>query len=499
MLRRGLALLLSAIMGGGGAAQTPVIPSLSADLLAGQSPLPQSTPALAADDRSYPINLATALHLANATPLDVALAGAQVEIAAKQYDRAKLLWVPNLMVGGDYFRHDGGQQNFQGEIVRSSRSTAMAGFGPNIVLSFSDAVYAPLAARQELLARRSFQTATSNDVAMTVADVYFHVQQARAELAGALLTLEMATEVSRKAEKLAEGLTPPLEATRARVELARRKQSVTTAREQWRVASAELARILRLDAGVVVEPVEPPTLPITLISDYETAETLIPVALTNRPELAGQQAFVQATLARLKQEKIRPLVPSLTVRSVSTNPSGSLGYGTFGGGRGDKMDNFGSRFDIDAQLMWEFSALGFGNRARANERKAEHYAATLELFKTQDRIAAEVVTAHVQLRAAAERLRDAEPALKDAHDLVLKSVEGMGQTRRVGDVVVLIVRPQEVVAAIQALAQANSDFSKAIGDYNRGQFRLYRALGHPAANLSGAVVSQTGHVVQAGK
>jgi hypothetical protein len=43
------------------------------------------------------------------------------------------------------------------------------------------------------------------------------------------------------------------------------------------------------------------------------------------------------------------------------------------------------------------------------------------------------------------------------------------------------------VAAVQAVAQANADFAAAAADYNRAQFRLYRALGHPPAALRHAV------------
>ena len=89
--------------------------------------------------------------------------------------------------------------------------------------------------------------------------------------------------------------------------------------------------------------------------------------------------------------------------------------------------------------------------------------------------------------AAAERLNEAEPGLREAVELANRSLEGLGQTRRVGDAVVLVVRPQEAVAAVQALGQANADFFAAVADYNRAQFRLYRALGHPAQCLAGAV------------
>jgi outer membrane protein TolC len=139
------------------------------------------------------------------------------------------------------------------------------------------------------------------------------------------------------------------------------------------------------------------------------------------------------------------------------------------------------------QLLWEFQALGFGNRTRIDERRAEYEAATLELFRTQDRIAAEVVAAFARVRAAAERVNDAEPALREAVELVNKMTEGLGQTRRIGDALVLIVRPQEATAAVQAFAQASTDFFAAVADYNRAQFQLYRALGHPAQCLAGAV------------
>ena len=463
------------------------VPPLPAALASGKTPLGTTAPPLEPTDAPLPINLATAMRLGNARPLDVQIAGRQVMAAAAAYDRARLLWVPNLVLGVDYFAHTGLQQNFAGELPRSNRNTLMAGFGPNVVFAFSDAVYAPLAARQELRARQAAVQSSVNDSTLAVAEAYFAVQQARGDLAGSLAAETKAEELVRRTAQLAKGLAPPAEENRARVELGRRKVAVTSARERWRTSSAELARLLRLDPAAVVEPAEPPSLPVTVIDPAVGIDDLIPVALNSRPELAGNQAFVQATLARLKQEKIRPLVPSLAIRSVSTNPSGSLGYGTFGGGRNGDLKDFGGRFDIDVQLLWEFQALGFGNKARVAERRAEYEVATLDLFRTQDRIAAEVATRFAEVRSAAQRLNDAEPALKEAIELVQKNTEGLGQTRRIGDALTLVVRPQEAVAALQAFAQANTDFFAAVADYNRAQFRLYRALGHPAQCLAGAV------------
>jgi outer membrane protein TolC len=451
---------------------------------AASNPFPDGPPAPDPTDTPLPINLATALQLANARPLDVQIAAKQVEAAAARYDRARLLWVPSISTGVDYFRHAGRQQNFEGNLPESDRASFMAGVGPNVVFGFSDAFYGPLAARQELAARRADRQAAANDATRDVAEAYFSVQQARGELAVALAAVRQAEELTRKTAALAKGLAPPAEANRANAELGRRRQVVAAARERWRTSAAELARLLRLDPAAVVEPAEPPSLPVTVIDPSATVDDLIPVALGARPELAGGQALVQATLARLKTERLRPLVPSLAVRSVSTNPSGTLGYGVFGGGRNGDLRNFGGRFDIDVQLLWEFQALGLGNRARVGERRAEHEAATLELFRTQDRVAAEVAAGFARVRAAAERVNAAEPALREATELAAKTVEGLGQTRRTGDVLSLVVRPQEAVAAVQAYAQAGADFYAAVADYNRAQFGLYRALGHPAEYLA---------------
>src|SRR5205823_7082655 len=131
-----------------------------------------------------------------------------------------------------------------------------------------------------------------------------------------------ADALPRQVGALAGNLPPPMEAARARAERARRRQAATSARERWRTASAELARLVRLEPGLLVEPVEPPSLLVTLVHPAWTADELIPIALTNRPELAARQALVQATLQRLRQEKLRPLVPSILLRGASTNVTG---------------------------------------------------------------------------------------------------------------------------------------------------------------------------------
>jgi outer membrane protein TolC len=443
-------------------------------------------PGARGDQRVLPINFPTALQLANARAIDIAIASARIKVAVAQLERARVLWLPTIQSGIDYFRHDGRIQDVQGNLFDTEKSSFMAGLAPIAVFAISDAIYAPLAARQVVRARTSDLQAATNDSVLSAAEAYFNAQQARGELAGAEDAVRRGTDLLQRTEKLsspAVGIIPQVEVIRVRTELARRKQAAQSAYERWRTASADLIRVLRLDAAALVEPLEPPHLRVTLIEPSSIVDDLIPVALTNRPELFAQQALVQATLAQLRLEKIRPLVPSVLLRGASTNPAGTLAAGVFGGGQNERIGDFGARSDFDVQVLWELQNLGLGNRARVRERRAEHELSHLELFRIQDRVAAEVAQALAQLQSAATRVAEAETEVKDAIDSLEKNVEGMRQLKGAGNVVTFINRPQEVVAALQALAQAYNDYYGAVGDYNRSQFRLYRDLGYPGQYL----------------
>jgi outer membrane protein TolC len=485
-----LALLGAVGIAPGGAAQEPAPAPRPLCYPDCPPPVPVAAPAPTPCDRPLPINLPTALHLAGVRPLDVALASERIRVATAELERAEVLWLPTVYLGADYFRHDGQIQDVGGNVFTTSKSSLLVGAGPSAVFAVTDAVFAPLAQRQVVRAREAGLQAARNDSLLAVAEAYFSVQQARGELAGAADAARRTAEVVRRTRELAGGgeggILAEVDVVRARTEFARRDQALDTARERWRVASADVARVLRLDPGALVEPLESPHLRVTLVAAPASVDELIPVGLTNRPELAAQQALVQATLVRLRQERLRPLIPSVLLRGASTNPAGTLGGGYFGGGLNDDLTKFSARGDFDVQVLWELQNLGFGNKALVDARRAENQLSVLELFRLQDRVAAEVAQAYAQVRSAATRLGKAESGLKDAVESADKNFEGLGQTKTVlGKPIVLVIRPQEVVAAVQALAQAYDDYFAAVADYNRAQFRLYRALGQPAQLLAG--------------
>jgi outer membrane protein TolC len=445
--------------------------------------------------KPYPINLPTALHLAGVDPLDIALATERLRAASARLERARVLWLPTINVGVDYFRHDGRIQDVRGDLFDTSRSSLMAGVGPSLSFGVTDALYAPLAGRQVVRARQAdVQTARNNSL-FAVAEAYFNVQQARGEAGGAESAARLAAEQVRRVEQLAPGLVPTVEINRARTELARRRQQVEASLERWQTASAELNRLLRLDPTTVVEPQEQPHLQVALVDPSCDVDSLIPVGLQNRPELAAHQALVQATLVRLRQERIRPLVPSVILRGTGSATPG-LSTGTFGGGLNGYVGDFAARNSMDVQLLWELQNLGLGNRALVRERDAERRGALIELLRMQDRVAAEVAQALARVQRAGNRVKEAEDEVQNAAETAERNLQGLGQTRRVGEQVTLVFRPQEVVAAITALEQAYRGYYAAVGDGNRAQFALYRALGHPAAAVLDMMKASTKPVAE---
>ncbi len=451
------------------------------------NPVPKAAPVpgppLPAGARPLPINLAAALKLGNAQALDIAYAVQQERAAAAELAGAQVLWLPTLYLGTDYFRHDGPNQDTAGNIIKASRDQFMVGVGPSLVFSLSEAIFAPLAARQVVSARQAAVQVATNDTLLAVAQSYFTVEQARGELAGSLDALRQAEGLLRRVEELAPQIVPALEVTRARSDLRRRRQSAYLARDRWRQASADLVRVLNLDPVLVVDPVEPSQLQITLVSLAKPLDELVALAWINRPELAARQALVQASLEQLRQDRWRPLLPSVLLRGASTPVTGTLTAGWFGGGPNDEMGNFGMRQDWDLQVLWQLRNLGFGDRAVIRRREAENQAALIDFQRTRNLVAAQVAQALSLAQTAAGRVLDAEAELKDARLLVRQTLLSLRQTGRLGNVRQLLVRPQEAVAAIDALYQAYQDYFGAVADSNRAQFQLYRALGQPAQQL----------------
>jgi outer membrane protein TolC len=443
---------------------------------------------LTPDQPIHPIDLPSALRLAGARDLDVAIAKERVCQALAELQEARVLWLPSLFIGPNWIRHDGTAQVVEGPVRHISKSSLFLGgtaavgqgiTGPipaggpapvgglTTVLRFSDAIFTPLAARQVVEARRASVQAATNDALLGVAEAYFDLQESAGRLVISREAAANAEALSRVTASYARsGAGLEADYRRSLTELDRRRGEVEDSVGRLEVASAELIRRTRLDPRTMVAPVEPPESVIRMVGDGCALDGLVETGLRNRPELAEARAIVDATLVRLRQARLRPWIPSLALRYSG---------GGFGGGRNSFFGDFDGRSDADVNLFWEVQNLGLADRAIVRQRAAQQRAALLEVMKIQDRVAAEVVRAEKSRVAAARRMEEAARALPEALASLRLNLDSM----RRGAGLPGATRPIEVLQPIQALAQARTDYLNAVLDYNRAQFRLYHALGQP--------------------
>ena len=433
--------------------------------------------------RGLPINLPTAMRLANIRPLDIAAADAGVRQAAGLLTQARVLWVPNINGGVGYYHHDNANQNlFTAAPFVKSTNSLLVGGGPTLTVGAADAIFAPLAARRILGARVANVQAARNNSVFSVAQAYFGLQQARGRLDGAEATVARADRLLRLTRGLSPSLVAPLEINRAEAQALTLRLDLENARRDWRVASAQLAEVLLLDPIVLLEPLEPPFLQVTLIPSDEAPERLVPLALGNRPELFSQREVLGAARMNLRREQTRPFIPNVIVSSPGTVNAGYLGAGQFYGGSGSgPLHQGGSREDFTVAAVWQLQNGGLGNVGLIRQRRAEQDQAAIDLSRVRIRIVSEVSQALARLQTARARVPHATEGLRQAMESADKNFIGLSETARpAGELLNLIVRPQEVVAAIIQLEAAYQQYYGAVNDYNTAQFELYRALGQPA-------------------
>ncbi len=252
-------------------------------------------------------------------------------------------------------------------------------------------------------------------------------------------------------------------------------------------AGADRARLSRGCFDSILGPWSSPWsadhLQITLIDPSRPLDELIPIGLTSRPELAAHQALVKATLVAIRREKLRPLMPSILLNGFTT-PYELLEGGIYGEGKGSSVNEYSGRNDLTPQLCWQAKSMGMGNLGLIKEQRGITSQNIVQLFNIQDSVAADIARAQADLQSAAVRVVEAKRELEAARITYAGNVDGLQQTKRFGDVLRQIFRPQEVVYALQLLKTAYDHYFGTVAEYNRAQFEMFHALGYPAQSLS---------------
>jgi outer membrane protein TolC len=424
----------------------------------------------------FPIDLPTALRLADAENLQVAFAREQVVQAMARVDAADVLWLPSLRGGVSYNRHDGSIQAVAGDQFNTSRGAFYAGAGagafgaaspavPGLYANFHlvDALFQPLAARQFAGSRNRAASAVTNDTLLQVTLAYFELLRAGQEIAIARAVRSDArqlVEVTAAYADTGSGLRS--DANRAKAELALRTNEVQRALEAQRVASARLAQLLRLDPTVTLDPTEPAVVAVDVVALDVPLKELVAEGLSQRPELAEHRLLVAEAVQRLRRERLAVLVPSIVM---------GASYGGMGAGINGNLAPTAGRLDVDAVAYWEMRNLGFGEAAARRGAQSSLCATQIRQMAMLDQVAREIVEAHAQVQSRKGQMATARTGIEAALASQQQNLERIEQAKGL---------PIEVLQSIQALAQARREYLRTLIDYNAAQFTLYRALGWPA-------------------
>ncbi len=419
--------------------------------------------------QAMPIDLPTALKLAEASNPTIALARARVRQAVARLDQASVLWLPNLLAGTTYYRHDGQTQNQRGDVFGVSRSNVFAGGGPSMRFETSGAYFLPLVALRLTDAESANARAVNNNIQLDVALTYFDLVEVYGRLAINLDTLARAEQVFKAAQSgdMAGLNKTTADVNRAATEVQLRRQEQVNLRGRAGAVSARLARLLLLPPTVDLQPADATVVPLELVPAAKTLEGLVELGLASRPEVAAARAYLGAAGIRITQAKTEPLLPRIQV---------DYPVGVFGGGKNSFIGDTSARSDLTASAYWELRNLGLGNAARVRERRAEADEAHFRQVEVEARVAAEVTEAAKVAAAHFTALDNARAAVQQALEMFRKLSEasfGMAGIRPQFDAL-------EPLLAIQALNQARVQYLTEVIEFNRAQFRLFTALGQPA-------------------
>jgi outer membrane protein TolC len=447
------------------------------------------------------------LQLTLAANLDIQQAREVVAQAQANLLRAQVQLLPNFGIGSTYVNHQGQIQNTAGPVIDVNRLSLFVGGGPTLVFQTTDALFGPFVANQLTNATRAGVQRVTNDSLQAVVDAYSAVLLSRRQLARIDVTLEMLTsnqESPLRGDAL--GMLPAVRAyykagskvvteadvARVEVEILRRREERVAIIQDYQLASAELARLLRLDPALILLPLEDPRYPMPLPGQQwysRPTDELVGFALSNRPEVAENQALVQATLDRLRQAKWRPWLPNVAL---------GYGWGDFGGGPdanppingkaqpgmgpASTILHFAPRADFDVSIFWRFQNLGLGNCAEIREQEALNRQAMLRRLQFTDRIVAQVVASQEAAQDWAARVDVTRSSLFDSSG---RPTGPVFRSLRLNFLAQLAaeIRPLEVLDSIRSLNDLLAAYSQAITAYERAQFRLLVSLGLPPQAL----------------
>ncbi len=413
-----------------------------------------------AEAQTNAINLEAVLRLAKARNLDVQIARARLAEAKAIHESARAQFFPWLSPGISYRRHDNLIQDVSGTIIDVHKQSYSPGATLGLQLDIGDALFKSLVTKQQAEAAAHFTEGQRQAIVFIAAQNYFDLLFAQAAVHVAEQASNISTNyVSQITRAVEAGLAFKGDQLRVRVQSENDQVALRRAREGQRLAAAQLAQTLHLDATVELFGDESELVPVVITETNAALGSLVQQALAARPEIKQSKATIAAATQEKKGATFGPLIPS-------------LGAQVFGGALGGDSDagpsRFGGQEDVFASLSWKIGPGGLFDFSRERTAQARLDTAKLSSAKTADQVAREVVDAAVRVQSLNEQLGSAQRAVE-------ASEEGLRLTQLRKEFAVGIVL--ENIQAEQDLTRARADYLRTIANLDKAQYALRYALG----------------------
>ncbi len=414
-------------------------------------------PETVAAPQQLPIGLDTVLRLAEEHNGQIALAREKVQEAYADQDLAhKTAWLPIINVGTVYYRHEGGIQNEDGTITRSSFGGVLGGMDVAGRIDLREAILAGVKAESKLWQQKGELSRITSETLLDAASTYIDLLSARTAEAVARRTLKDEQDALEQARGLAKadpGTRFVVEGFEAEAFIL--KQTIAKLRQQGDAAALKLAYLLGIGPDVQLVPVDSKLIPIELVDPKQPTEQLVGQALSTGPgvrELEQLLAAVQA--ARERAEGPSRFMPTVEMRAIE---------GLFGAGPGSTLD-WANRFDFGVQARWNLTDLFTANEQK---RLADSRMTQLQLAYLDARAKLTIGVQEAQQASLSGR-----DELKLAEDAMQHASEGYKLSNKRLKDNVPGSSPVEVMGYIRAMQAAYLNYVSVISAYNKAQLRL---------------------------
>lgn len=416
--------------------------------------------AAATNEASLPIDLPTALKLAGAQNLDVAIARERVREAQALHDQARMQFLPWLTPGVGYRRHAGNIQDVGGTIFETTKQSYTAGAALTAQLDLGEAIYKSLATRKLAQASAAGAEATQQETLFNAAAGYFALAGAAGASGAAEEAVRISVNYAAEVKVAVEaGIAFKGDLYRIEVQAEKSRLLLRQAEEHRRQAAARLAQTLRLQPATDLLPLEAELAPLTLVATNAALDSLVARALASRPELRQSTFLVGSAESTRKGATRGPLIPTLGAQAY---------LGGLGGGKNNTWGNFDDTQDYFLGLSWRIGPGGLFDRSRVRLTEARHQASLLELEKEQQDVQRQVVESFTRVHSLRDQLVIAQRSLAAATELMTLTFD----RKEFGVGAVL-----ETIQAEQDLTRARLDYLAILTEHNTAQFALQRATG----------------------